>query len=53
MVPTTLLVNVMAVALPEQIFCEEGVTVNEGAGLMVTVAVAGLPTQVPTDGVIV
>lgn len=52
-VPPTLLLNAIEVALPEQIVCEEGVAVADGTGFTVTVAVTALPAQPPAVGVIV
>jgi hypothetical protein len=43
----------MDVALPEQIVCDVGVAVADGAGFTVTVAVIAAPLQVPTEGVMV
>jgi len=48
-----LLVKVIEVAPPEQIFCVLGVAVAEGAGLTVTVTVMGEPGQLLAVGVIV
>jgi hypothetical protein len=51
--PATLLVRAIDVALFEQILCELGVAVADGIGLTVTVAVIGEPAQPPAVGVIV
>jgi hypothetical protein len=48
-VPPTLLVNAIDVALPEQIDCEEGVAVSDGVGLTVTVMVCTGPRQPPVE----
>jgi hypothetical protein len=48
-VPPTLLVNAIDVALPEQIDCEEGVAVADGVGLTVTVMVCTGPRQPPVE----
>jgi hypothetical protein len=47
------LVSAIDVALPEQTVCTDGVAITEGIGLTVIVAVAELPVQLPTDGVMV
>jgi hypothetical protein len=52
-VPVTLLVSVMALALFEQMLCEEGVAVAEGAGLTDTVTTIGVPAQPAAVGVTV
>ena len=51
--PPVLLVNAIDVALLEQILCEVGVAVADGAGLTVTVAVIAAPAHPPTFGVMV
>jgi hypothetical protein len=52
-VPLTLLVNAILVALPEQSACEDGVAVADGAGFTVTVEVTAVPAQPPAVGVTV
>lgn len=52
-VPPVPLVKAIEVVPPEQILCEVGVAVTEGAGFTVTVAVIGEPAQPPAVGVIV
>lgn len=52
-VPVTLLVSAIEVALPEHRACVDGVAVTVGAGLTVTVTTAGVPVQPPAVGVIV
>lgn len=52
-VPPTLLVKLIEVALPEQMACEAGVAVRLGTGFTVTVAVPGAPEHDPMTGVIV
>ena len=51
--PPVLLVNAIDVALFEQILCEFGVAVADGAGFTVTVAVIAAPEHPPAVGVIV
>ena len=51
--PPVLLVNAIDVALLEQILCDVGVAVADGAGLTVTVAVIADPAQPPAVGVMV
>jgi hypothetical protein len=51
--PATLLVSAIDVALFEQILCDVGVAVADGIGLTVTVAVIGVPVHPPAVGVIV
>ena len=52
-VPATLLVSAIDVAVPEQIVCDEGVAVAAGIGFTVTVTVIGVPTHPLAVGVIV
>jgi hypothetical protein len=52
-VPLTLLVNAIDVALPEQIVCDDGVAVTTGAGLTVITTVIGVPAHPFAVGVIV
>ena len=51
--PPVLLVRLMVVVAAEQIVCELGVAVADGAGFTVTVAVIGEPAQEFAVGVIV
>jgi len=51
--PPVLLVNAMDVGLLEQMLCEFGVAVADGAGLTVTVAVIAVPTHPAAVGVMV
>lgn len=52
-VPVTLLVKAMDVMLFEQMLCEEGVAVAEGAGFTLTVTTIGVPAQPAAVGVTV
>lgn len=52
-VPVTVPLSAMDVALPEQMVCVAGVAVTVGTGLTVTVTVIGVPGQPPAEGVIV
>jgi hypothetical protein len=52
-VPATLLVRAIEVALFEQMLCELGVAVADGVGLTVTVAVIAEPAQELAVGVMV
>ena len=52
-VPATLLLRAILVALPEQIVWLAGVAVATGRGLTVIVTVIGVPLQPPATGVIV
>jgi hypothetical protein len=52
-VPVTLLVSTIDVAVPEQIACVDGVAVTIGVGFTVTVIVNVLPVQLPDVGVTV
>ena len=52
-VPVTLLVSAMDVALPEQIVGAEGVAVAVGFGFTVIVTEIGVPVQPPAEGVMV
>ena len=51
--PATLLVNVIEVALLEQILCEAGVAVADGTGFTVIVAVMAAPAHPAAVGVMV
>lgn len=51
--PGTLLVSTIDVGLLEQILCDEGVAVAEGAGFTLTVATIGVPEQPAAVGVMV
>ena len=51
-VPVTLLVKEIDVALPEQKACEAGVAVTEGTGFTVIVATTGVPEQPFAVGII-
>jgi hypothetical protein len=52
-VPVTLLVNAILVAVPEHIVCVDGVAVAVGFGLTVIVTVIGVPGQPLAVGVTV
>jgi hypothetical protein len=52
-VPLTLLVSAIDVALFEQMLCDEGVAVAEGVGFTVIVTTTGVPAQPPAVGVAV
>lgn len=51
--PVTFPLSVIAVVLPEQIVCVDGVAVTTGIGFTVTVTVIGVPEQPFASGVIV
>lgn len=46
-VPATLLLNAIELALPEQMLCELGVAVADGTGFTVTEMVCAVPGQLP------
>jgi hypothetical protein len=52
-VPETVPLRRILLALPEQIVCVGGVAVATGTGLTVIVTLIGVPVQPPADGVIV